>query len=126
MWVAFPDVKTAVLYPPMVEYNFVKFLKRLEFDIIEASPEEYLKSGCNMVVIEPGLVVTAAGPDHVKREMEKRGIEVIAVPYDEPAGGEGAGGAIDCTTCQLIREPGPLVERLVERALREIAPELAV
>jgi N-dimethylarginine dimethylaminohydrolase len=126
MWVAFPDNQVAVLYPPMVEYNFVKFLKRLEFDIIEASPEEYLKSGCNMVVIEPGKVVTAAGSDNVKREMEKRGIEVITVPYDEPAGGEGAGGAIDCTTCQLIREPGPLVERLMEKPLREIAPELAV
>jgi arginine deiminase len=70
--------------------------------------------------------VTAAGSEIVRREMEKRGIEVITVPYDEPAGGEGAGGAIDCTTCQLIREPGPLVERLVEKALREIAPELAV
>jgi N-dimethylarginine dimethylaminohydrolase len=110
----------------MVEYNFVKLLKRLDFDIIEASPEEYLKSGCNMVVVEPGKVVTAAGSDNVRREMEKRGIEVITVPYDEPAGGEGAGGAIDCTTCQLIREPGPLVEQLVEKSLREIAPELAV
>jgi N-dimethylarginine dimethylaminohydrolase len=126
MWVAFPDVKTAVLYPPMVEYNFVKFLKRLDFDIIEASPEEYLRSGCNMVVVEPGKVITAAGSDNVRREMEKRGIEVIAIPYDEPAGGAGAGGAIDCTTCQLIREPGPLVEQLLERPLQEVAPELAV
>lgn len=126
MWVAFPDVGVAVLYPPMVEYNFVKFLMRLDFDIIEASPESYLKSGCNMVVIEPGLVVTATGSDNVRKEMEKRGIEVIAVPYDEPAGGEGAGGAIDCTTCQLIRDPGPLVGQLVEKPLREIAPELAV
>ena len=79
-----------------------------------------------MVVIEPGLVVTATGSDDVKKEMEKRGIEVIAVPYDEPAGGEGAGGAIDCTTCQLIRDPGPLVGQLAEKPLREIAPELAV
>lgn len=126
MWVAFPHIKTAVLYPPMVEYNFVKLLKRLEFDIIEASPEEYLKSGCNMVVIEPGKVITASGSERLKRELEKRRIEVIAIPYDEPAGGEGAGGAIDCTTCQLIREPGPLVEQLVERSIREISPELAV
>ena len=126
MWVAFPAPRTAVLYPPMVEYNFVKFLKRLDFDIIEASPEEYLKSGCNMVVIEPGKVVTASGSDNVQREMEKRGIEVITVPFDEPAGGGGAGGAIDCTTCQLIREPGPLVEELVERSVDAIAPELAV
>lgn len=51
---------------------------------------------------------------------------MIAVTYDEPAGGEGAGGAIDCTTCQLIREPGPLVEQLIEKSIREIAPELAV
>ena len=126
MWVAFPNVKTAVLYPPMVEYNFVKFLKRLEFDIIEVTPEEYLKSGCNMVVVEPGLVITAAGSARVEKELQKRGIEVIAVPYDEPGGGGGAGGAIDCTTCQLIREPGPLVRQLAEKPLREIAPELAV
>ena len=71
-------------------------------------------------------MVTAAGSDNVCRELEKRGIEVIAVPYDEPAGAEGAGGAIDCTTCQLVRDPGPLVERLVERPLSTIAPELCV
>lgn len=126
MWLAFPDVKTALLYPPMVEYNFVKFLKRLSFDIIEVSPEEYLNSGCNLVVIEPGKVVTASGSDRVRREMERRGIQVITVPFDEPAGGKGAGGAIDCTTCQLIREPGPLVDELKNKSIKEIMPELAV
>lgn len=121
MWVAIPNIGVAVLSPMHVGYNFVKFLKRIKFDIIEVPADEYLTATYNMVNIGPGKVVCPDGGKKIIKEMEKRGIDVIAVPYTESIP---AGGAIHCSTCQMRREPGPLVEELVKTPLEELAPDL--
>jgi len=127
MWVQFPDYKVATVYPPMVEYNFIKFLKKYDFDILEATPEDYQNSGVNMVNLEPGKVVMPTGADELRRKMESHGIEVITVPINEPARGEGgAGGATHCTLGQLRRDRGPLIKELQENPIEDVAPELVL
>lgn len=121
MIVAIPDVGVAVLYPPMCDYTFIRFLKRIKFDIIEVFPENYKYATYNMVVLEPGKVVCPDGDTRTIKEMEKRGIDVIAIPFSE---GIKVGGGVCCSTGKLVRDPGPVVEELVKKPLEEIAPDL--
>lgn len=121
MIVAIPDIGIAVLYPPMCDYAFVRFLKRMKFDIIEVLPENYKYATYNMVVLEPGKVVCPDGDTRTIKEMEKRGVDVIAIPFSE---GVKVGGAVCCSTGKLVRDPGPAVEELVKKPLEEIAPDL--
>ena len=38
-----------------------------------------------------------------RERLERRGVEVVAVPYDEVQKG---GGGIHCSTMELVRDPG--------------------
>jgi N-dimethylarginine dimethylaminohydrolase len=121
MVVGFPAIGLAIVAPYMCGYNFIKFLKRIKYDIIEVPPDEYLYAPYNMVVLEPGKVVCPEGGKKTIKAMEDWGIKVIAIPYDECIK---AGGAINCSTGKLIREPGPLCEELQKTLLEELAPDL--
>ncbi len=121
MIVAIPNIGLAVVAPYMCDFAFIKFLKRIEFDIIEVPPEEYNTAVYNMVNLEPGKVLCPAGAEKTIKAMENWGIKVVAIPFDECMK---AGGGIHCSTCQLVRDPGPLVPALQKTPLEELAPEL--
>lgn len=121
MAMAFPDVGVCVLYPALVSYNFLRFLKKIKYEIIEVPPEDYKTCVYNLVNLGPGRVVCPDGGKQTIKEMEKRGIDVIATPQSEFIK---VGGAVHCATGALIREQGPLCEELVKRPVEEIAPEL--
>ncbi len=124
MVVGIPDIGKAIIYPPMTSFTTVKFFERLGYDLIEVPSDEYLSGVYNMVCLEPGTVMcpTEGAPRTVKA-MEDAGITVVPTEMSESMK---AGGAVHCSTGQLLRDPGPVCERLMETPLEKLAPEFIV
>lgn len=108
MVVMVPDIGVAVVAPHLVNYGFIRYLKRRDIDVIEAPLDEYWGLAVNAVTLEPGKVVMNAGSPAVVKELEKRGIEVIEVDFSESHKFAIAG--LHCATLELVRDqPGPLL-----------------
>ena len=56
----------------------------------------------NCLAVSPGRVVLADDCPRTIERLERRGVEVIAIPYDEI---HHNGGGIHCSTMELLREP---------------------
>lgn len=56
----------------------------------------------NSLVLSPGRVVMCDGYPRTRSLLERRGVEVIAVAYDEIQKG---GGGVHCSTMELVRDP---------------------
>jgi N-dimethylarginine dimethylaminohydrolase len=109
MFVMVPDIRVAVLAPHLVDYAFVRYLKRRDFKIIEVPIEEYWGLAVNGVTLEPGKVVMNAGAPTTVNALEREGIEVITVDFSESHKFAIAG--LHCATLELVRDqPGPLLD----------------
>jgi N-dimethylarginine dimethylaminohydrolase len=79
------------------------FLDRLRGEGIEAVPcpagEEW---AINSLALRPGRVLMCDGYPRARDALERRGVEVVTIPYDEIQKG---GGGIHCSTMELVREP---------------------
>lgn len=108
MFLMVPDVGVAVLAPHLVDYAFVRYLKRRDVKIIEVPVEEYWDLAVNGVTLEPGKVVINAGSPTAVRALEREGIEVIQVDFSESHKFAIAG--LHCATLELVRDqPGPML-----------------
>ncbi len=106
MFLMVPDVGLAVLAPHLVDYAFVRYLKRRDIKIIEVPVEEYWDLAVNGVTLEPGKVILNAGSPQTLKALEREGIEVIQVDFSESHKFAIAG--LHCATLELAREqPGP-------------------
>jgi N-dimethylarginine dimethylaminohydrolase len=107
MWIVPLDSRLALIYPPWCDYETVRYLHSIGYELIEAPREEQgTVVPVNMITIAPRKVVMPAGAPETRRRLEQHGVETIEVPYDEVIR---YGGGIRCTTMQLIRDPGPTV-----------------
>ncbi len=105
MWIAPVDVRFALIYPPWVDFETIRELLALGYKLIEVPKEEQMRSfACNALALEPRKLLMAEGAPQTVKALEKEGVEVIQIPYDEVMK---YGGSIRCTTGQLIRDPGP-------------------
>jgi N-dimethylarginine dimethylaminohydrolase len=102
MFLMVPDHRIAVLAPQLVNYGFVRYLMRNDWNIIEVPPEEYWDLACNAVTLAPGKVVMNAGSPQVVRQLEKHGVEVIQVDFSESHNFAIAG--LHCATLELVRD----------------------
>jgi N-dimethylarginine dimethylaminohydrolase len=102
MFLMVPDIGVAVLAPHLVDYAFVRYLKRRDVKIIEVPVEEYWDLAVNGVTLEPGKVVMNAGSPSVVKALEREGIEVIQVDFSESHKFAIAG--LHCATLELLRE----------------------
>jgi N-dimethylarginine dimethylaminohydrolase len=108
MFVMVPDIGVAVLAPHLVDYAFIRYLKRRDVKIIEVPVEEYWDLAVNGVTLEPGKVVMNAGSPSVVNALEREGIEVIQVDFSESHKFAIAG--LHCATLELVRDqPGPML-----------------
>jgi N-dimethylarginine dimethylaminohydrolase len=109
MFMMSPDIGICVLYPDLVNYGFVRYLKERKIKIIEVPPEEYWDLSVNGVALSPGKVVLNKGSKKVIKALEKEGIDVIQVDFSESQKFAIAG--LHCATLELIRDqPGPLLK----------------
>jgi N-dimethylarginine dimethylaminohydrolase len=108
MFVMVPDLGLAVVAPHLVDYGFIRYLKRRDIKIIEVPVEEYWDLAVNAVTLEPGKVVMNAGARSTVQALEREGVEVIQVDFSESHKFAIAG--LHCATLELIRDqPGPLL-----------------
>jgi N-dimethylarginine dimethylaminohydrolase len=79
------------------------FLDRLRDEGIEAIPcpaeEEW---AINSLALRPGRVLMCDGYPRARETLERRGVEVLTIPYSEVQKG---GGGIHCSTMELVRQP---------------------
>ncbi|AZQ64869.1 hypothetical protein EI427_21835 [Flammeovirga pectinis] len=72
-----------------------------DWDLIEITEEEAHSAGTNHLVVNSNLSIVAAEHERIAKEIEKRGIEVIRVPYGECFN---FGGSLRCSYHPLVRE----------------------
>ena len=104
MWILPLDVRLALVYPPWCDYQTIRDLHALGYELIEAPREEIDLYPTNGITVEPGKVIMNASATRTRKLLETRGVEVLPLPYDEV---HKYGGGIRCNTMQLIRDPGP-------------------
>jgi N-dimethylarginine dimethylaminohydrolase len=102
MFLMVPDRRVAVLAPHLVDYEFVRYLMRRDFKVIEVPVEEYWDLAVNGVTLEPGKVVLNAGAPSTVAALEREGIEVIQVDFSESHKFAIAG--LHCATLELLRD----------------------
>ncbi len=103
------DRGKVLLAPHLVNYGFVRYLRRRGIEIIEVPVEEYWDLAINGVTLAPGKVLLNEGSPSVVRALERRGVEVIQVDFSESHKFAIAG--LHCATLELVRDqPGPLLD----------------
>lgn len=108
MFLMVADLGVVVLYPALVNYSFLRYLKRMKFEIVEVPQKEYWDLAVNGVTLQAGKVVMNKGSPRTTKELEKKGVDVIQVDFSESQKFAVAG--LHCATLELIREqPGPLL-----------------
>jgi N-dimethylarginine dimethylaminohydrolase len=113
MFLMVPDIGLCILYPDLVNYGFVRYLKERKIKIIEVPPEEYWDLAVNGVTLRPGRVVINSGSRVTRRALEKESVDVIEVDFSESQKFAIAG--LHCATLELIRDqPGPMLEEIAK------------
>ncbi len=94
----------AAVYPEAVPEDFLDFIKKKGFDVVLVSEEEYKTLATNWLCLGPERILFVDGEEEMnivtRRELEKRGIDVVSLKMPELLGG--AGGP-RCMTMPLSR-----------------------
>ncbi|HYZ77271.1 MAG TPA: arginine deiminase family protein [Gaiellaceae bacterium] len=102
------DERKVLLAPHLVNYGFVRELRRRDVELIEVPLEEYWDLAINGVTLAPGKVLLNEGSPTVVRALDRAGVEVIQVDFSESHKFAIAG--LHCATLELVRDqPEPLV-----------------
>lgn len=90
----------ALVNAPGLPYSFLERLQAVGIELVHRHPDE--RWAVNCLVMRPGRVLMSADCPRSAERLERRGIEVVLLPYDEI---ERNGGGIHCSTMELLREP---------------------
>jgi N-dimethylarginine dimethylaminohydrolase len=80
-------------------YWFLERLRELGIEAIWRHPDE--DWAVNLLAIRPGKVLMPPECPYSAERLERRGIEVVPLPYDEI---QKNGGSIHCSTIELRRD----------------------
>jgi N-dimethylarginine dimethylaminohydrolase len=104
MWILPLDARLALIYPPWCDYQTIRDLHAIGYELIEAPRDEVNLYPTNGITIEPRKVIMNASATKTRKLLEQHKVDVIPIEYDEV---HKYGGGIRCNTMQLIRDPGP-------------------
>lgn len=90
----------AVVFEPLAPVALIQALRARGIEMVPLPAEDYVSLGCNVLTIEPGVVVMAHGNSATKRALEERGVRVHE--YDASEINKGEGGPT-CLTRPLDR-----------------------
>lgn len=97
---AMVDVGKALIDAPGLPFEF---LERLEAEGIETiHPDTSEEWSLNALCLSPGRVLMAEGSPRTAEILDRAGVEVVTVEYDEI---HKNGGGVHCSTMELLREP---------------------
>lgn len=91
----------AVIYSPLMCVSFRERLIDEGYRFVEVPEHEYDTLGCNILTIEPGVVIMAEGSPHTQQALEKMGVKVHTFAGSEISV-KGCGGPT-CLTRPLER-----------------------
>lgn len=97
---AMVDVDRALVHPAGLPYDFLVTLRELGVETIEGVEGD--EWGLNLLCLRPGRVLMAEGAPRTVEKLEKAGVEVVTIPYDEI---HKNGGGVHCSTIELVRDP---------------------
>ena len=97
---AMVDVDRALVDPSGLPYDFLLKLRELGIETIDAAPGE--EWGLNLLCLRPGRVLMAEGSPRSAELLDRAGIEVVTIAYDEI---QKNGGGVHCSTIELVRDP---------------------
>jgi N-dimethylarginine dimethylaminohydrolase len=97
---AMVDVDTALIQPGGLPYWFIDKLHALGIEAIHCHPDE--SWSINSLCVRPGHIIMSAGTPYTAERLQRRGIEVTLIDYDEV---QKNGGGVHCSTMELLREP---------------------
>ena len=92
----------AVVRLPLLPVGLWQLLMDMDYRLIEVPDEEFDTLGGNVLVVRPGVVITAEGNPKVAAAMAAHGIEVHTYPATE-IGVNGSGGPT-CMTRPILRD----------------------
>jgi N-dimethylarginine dimethylaminohydrolase len=90
-----------VVYEPLAPVRLLQDLRARGLDWIAIDYDSYMAMGCNVLAVRPGVVVMVDAAPAVRRELEKRGVEVHVYAGSEVSL-KGDGGPT-CLTQPLLR-----------------------
>ena len=93
------DVDKALAHAPGLPYWFLERLSELGIELIWCHPNELW--AINSLALGPGRVLMCDKYPRTAERLERRGVEVVVIPYDEI---QKNGGGIHCSTMELIRD----------------------
>jgi N-dimethylarginine dimethylaminohydrolase len=93
------DVDKALVHAPGLPYWFLERLAGLGIEPIWCHPDELW--AINSLALEPGRTLMCDRYPHTAERLERRGIEVVPIPYGEI---QKNGGGIHCSTMELVRD----------------------
>ena len=93
----------AVVFLPLLPVGLWELLGDLGIELIAVPEEEFPTLGCNVLAVEPGVVIMAEGNPHTAARLTRAGCEVHTYPATE-IGINGSGGPT-CLTRPIRREP---------------------
>ncbi|MFR1725433.1 dimethylarginine dimethylaminohydrolase family protein [Emergencia timonensis] len=98
----FVDTDKAIVNTRQVPYDVVEYLMNRGYNIIDAPDQDEARFslGLNIVALRPGVVIQAQGNPKTKEALEKNGVEVISLDFDEILKGW---GSVHCCSATLCR-----------------------
>lgn len=93
------DVDKALVHAAELPYWFLSRLKELEIEPIWCHPDELW--AVNSLALSPGRVLMCDGCPYTAERLERRGVDVVRIAYDEI---QKNGGGIHCSTHELVRD----------------------
>ena len=97
---AIVDRDKALVDAEHLPYEFLQALRAEGFDLIDADAGEHWS--LNALCVRPGRVLMSADAPRTAAILERAGVDVITVNYDEI---HKNGGGVHCSTIELVREP---------------------
>jgi len=94
------DVDLALAFTYELPWRFLENLKELGIRVVEADPRDGA-FGVNCLAMSPGRVIMAAHAQRTADRLDKLGVEVILVDYEEIHKSD---GGVHCSTLPLIRD----------------------
>lgn len=94
------DVDKALVFEADLPWWFLMRLKEMSIQLIEADHRDG-GMGVNCLAVRPGRVIISSHAKYTADLLDRNGVEVVTVDYDEI---HKSGGGIHCSTLPLIRD----------------------
>lgn len=91
---------TALVNITKLPFFFLELLQEIGIKTIDVHPDDNWYA-INCLQLKPGKIIMCEGSERTADRLDKHGIEVIQIPYDEVLKN---GGGPHCSTCPLIRD----------------------